>query len=95
MTEEHRPESQDLVKRLKIIEGHVRGVQRMVDEEAYCIDILRQTLAIRRALEKFDALVLDRHLHHCVTGAIRSDNSEDRETAIAEILELFAATTRK
>jgi DNA-binding FrmR family transcriptional regulator len=85
-------EKNGLVNRLKSIEGHVRGVQRMVDEDAYCVDILRQTLAIRRALEKFDTLVLENHLHHCVTTAIRSDSEDDRSKAINEILEIFAAS---
>ena len=85
-------EKSGLLNRLKSIEGHVRGVQRMVDEDAYCVDILRQTLAIRRALEKFDTLVLERHLHHCVTTAIRSDAEDDRSRAINEILEIFAAS---
>lgn len=85
-------EKNGLVNRLKSIEGHVRGIQRMVDEDAYCVDILRQTLAIRRALEKFDTLVLERHLQHCVTTAIRSDAEDDRSRAINEILEIFAAS---
>ena len=90
---EHSAETmQELIKRLRIIEGHVRGVQRMVEEDAYCIDILRQTLAIRRALEKFDQHILNGHLHHCVTDAIRSTNHAEQEQAITEILEIFAAT---
>ncbi len=85
-------EKPQLINRLKSIEGHVRGVQRMLDDDAYCIDILRQTLAIRRALEKVDALILERHLNTCVTSAIRSDEPRDREQAISEILELFSTT---
>lgn len=85
-------DKQVLINRLKSVEGHVRGVQRMVDEDTYCIDVLRQTLAIRRALEKFDSLVLERHLHHCVTNAIRSEEPSARANAITEILEIFAAT---
>ncbi|KPL80349.1 metal-sensitive transcriptional regulator [Herpetosiphon geysericola] len=85
-------QTEALVRRLKSIEGHVRGVQRMLEEDAYCIDVLRQTLAIRRALEKVDALVLERHLATCVTNAIRSPNEGEREQAITEILEIFAAT---
>lgn len=85
-------DKQALLNRLKSIEGHVRGVQRMLDEDTYCIDVLRQTLAIRRALEKFDALILERHLNTCVTNAIRSSDAATRDQAIAEILEIFAAT---
>lgn len=81
-----------LINRLKIVEGHIRGIQRMLDEDAYCVDVLRQTLAIRRALEKVDAMILERHLNTCVTSAIRSDEPSERDHAITEILEIFSAT---
>ena len=60
-----------MVRRLKSVEGHVRGVQKMVDEGAYCIDVVNQIVAIQRALKKVSGLVLDQHLHSCVTGAMR------------------------
>ena len=85
-------DKQAILNRLKSIEGHVRGVQRMVDDDAYCIDILRQTLAVRRALEKLEGVVFDRHLNSCVISAIRSDNPEARDQALAEILEIFSTT---
>lgn len=88
-------DKQAIINRLKSIEGHVRGVQRMVEEDSYCIDVLRQTLAVRRALEKVDQAVLDRHLHTCVTDALRSDDATAREQAITEILEIFAAAKPK
>ena len=72
-------DNRDLLNRLKTIEGHVRGIQRMVEEEAYCIDIIKQTQAIQRALDKFNAIVLERHLDGCVTTAIRSDDSAERD----------------
>ncbi len=85
-------DKQPLINRLKSVEGHVRGVQRMLEDDAYCIDVLRQTLAIRRALEKVDTLILERHLNTCVTDALRSVDHSVRDNAIAEILEIFAAT---
>jgi CsoR family transcriptional regulator, copper-sensing transcriptional repressor len=85
-------DKQAILNRLKTIEGHVRGVQRMVEEDTYCVDILRQTLAVRRAIEKLEAAVLDRHLSTCVTNAIRSEDPAARDTAIAEIMEIFAAS---
>lgn len=85
-------EKQAILNRLRTIEGHVRGVQRMVEDDAYCVDVLRQTLAVRRALEKLESAVLKRHLHTCVTDALRSSEEQARDTAIAEILEIFAAS---
>lgn len=84
-------ETTKIVNRLKSIEGHVRGVEKMVEEEAYCIDIVKQIDAIQAALQKVSALVLDRHLHTCVTTAIRGDDATDRERVIGEIMEVFNA----
>jgi CsoR family transcriptional regulator, copper-sensing transcriptional repressor len=81
--------------RLKTIEGHVRGVQRMLEEDAYCIDILKQTRAIRQALSKLDTLILADHLNHCVTTAIRSDELAERERVVNELLQVFAASERE
>ena len=82
----------DLLNRLKSIEGHVRGIERMVEENAYCIDVASQIMAVQRALQKVNSLVLDRHLHTCVTTAIRSDDAEARERVIGEIMDVFEAT---
>lgn len=84
-----------VLKRLKSIEGHVRGIQRMVESGEYCIDILNQILAVQRALSKVNGLVLDRHLHTCVTQAIRGDEIADRERVIGEILNVFEATNKR
>lgn len=81
----------EILARLRSIEGHVRGVIRMVEEDAYCIDILKQTKAIHSALDRVDALLLERHLNHCVTTAIRSEDPRERERVIAELLEVFEA----
>jgi DNA-binding FrmR family transcriptional regulator len=82
-----------LVNRLKSIEGHVRGVQRMVEDDAYCIDILKQTQAIQRALDKFNSLILAGHLNGCVTTAIRGENPQERERVVTELLQVFEATS--
>jgi DNA-binding FrmR family transcriptional regulator len=89
MTEEYRS---DIINRLKSIEGHVRGIQRMVDGDAYCIDIINQILAVQRALEKANGLILERHLQTCVTTAIRGDDRAERERVITEILSVFETT---
>jgi DNA-binding FrmR family transcriptional regulator len=85
---------QDISNRLKSIEGHVRGVGRMVDEDAYCIDVLKQTNAIQRALEKVNAIILDEHLKTCVTKAMRSDQQCERERVLAELVDVFLAGNR-
>ena len=87
-------EKQDLLNRLKTIEGHVRGIQRMVEDNGYCVDILKQTKAVQRALDKFNSLVLERHLDGCVTTAIRGDDSAERERVIHELLHVFEASSK-
>lgn len=82
------------INRLKTIEGHVRGIQRMLDENAYCIDIIRQIQAVQAALNKVSKQVLDRHLNSCVITAIRGENLEDREQVLKEITDVFEAATK-
>jgi DNA-binding FrmR family transcriptional regulator len=91
MVEEYK---QGIINRLKSIEGHVRGVQRMVDGDVYCIDIINQNLAVQRALEKVNSLILERHLQTCVTTAIQGDDPVERERVIAEIMNVFEATSK-
>ncbi len=81
-----------IVNRLKSIEGHVRGIQRMLEEGAYCVDIINQNLAVQHALEKVNRLILEQHLHTCVTTAIRGDDLAERERVINEILSVFETT---
>jgi DNA-binding FrmR family transcriptional regulator len=81
-----------ILRRLKSVEGHVRGVQRMVDEGAYCIEVVNQILAIQRALKKVSAMVLDDHLHSCVTDAMRGTDGTQREKVLDELMQVFEAT---
>ncbi len=83
--------TEDILRRLKSVEGHVRGVERMVEEGQYCVDIVNQILAVQRALKKVSGLVLDRHLHSCVTRAIKSDDVQAREKVLDELMEVFEA----
>ena len=82
-------DKEPIVKRLRTIEGHVRGVERMVDEDAYCIEILMQLNAVQKALDQVGRMVLDRHLHGCVTTAIRSDDAAERERVIGELMHVM------
>ena len=85
------PEVQQAVRaRLRRIEGQVRGLQRMVDDDAYCIDILTQVSAVTRALQSVAIGLLDEHLDHCVREAIRSGDPEGD----AKIAEASAAIAR-
>jgi DNA-binding FrmR family transcriptional regulator len=77
------------VKRLKTIEGHVRGIERMLENEAYCIDVLRQIQAVQSALNKVSTIILDAHLHSCLTQAVRGDNQEERERVLNEIIDVY------
>lgn len=77
--------NQKTIRRLKIIEGHLKKVREMVEEDAYCMNILQQSLAVRSALKKVDEIILDSHLHTCVIDAIGNKKTEK----IEEILELF------
>lgn len=75
--------------RLRSIEGHVRGIYRMVEQDAYCIDVIKQSIAVQRALEKVNGIILENHLQTCVTTAIRGEEAEERERVIGELLEVF------
>jgi DNA-binding FrmR family transcriptional regulator len=75
--------------RLLSIEGHVRGIKRMVEEDAYCIDVIKQSIAVQRALEKVNGIILENHLQTCVTTAIRGEEAEERERVIGELLDVF------
>ncbi len=83
-----------ILARLRTVEGHLRGISQMVEADAYCIDILRQTKAVQAAIARVEAALLERHLEHCVSRAIRSDDAGDRARVIDEIVEVFGATRR-
>lgn len=85
-------ETRNLLNRWKSIQGHARAVQTMLEDDAYCVDLLKQTLAIQGAIEKVNAGVLERHLRTCVTTAIASDDPAERERVIAELLDVFKGT---
>ncbi|MBW6484889.1 MAG: metal-sensitive transcriptional regulator [Syntrophobacterales bacterium] len=77
------------LRRLKTIEGHLRGVIRMVEGDVYCIDIIRQIQAVEAALNKVSARILENHLNTCVITAIRGEDTGERERVLKEITEVF------
>ncbi len=87
-------DNQDILRRLKTAEGHLRGIQRMVEEGAYCIDIIRQVQAVQSALDKVTTQILDRHLNSCVVTAVRGENPAERERVLKELTEVFEAANK-
>jgi CsoR family transcriptional regulator, copper-sensing transcriptional repressor len=77
------------VLRLKTIEGHIKGVTRMVENGEYCIDVIRQIQAVQAALNKVTTQILDEHLNSCVITAIRGDDPQERERVLKEIAEIY------
>jgi len=81
-----RADKQDTLKRLNYIEGHLGGIRKMIEEDKYCPDILRQTYAVRKAIEKLESLLVDNHLRTCVPEGITSGNGD---TIIEELVHLY------
>ncbi|MGH2705767.1 MAG: metal-sensitive transcriptional regulator [Actinomycetota bacterium] len=89
--DEHRD---DLLARLRRIEGQVRGIQRMIETNSYCIDVLTQLSAVIKACEKVGLRVLEDHVRGCVADAIRSDNGEEKIAELTRVLERFLQVGR-
>ena len=87
-------DSKNTLRRLKTIEGHLRGVIRMVEEDAYCIDVIRQIQAVDAALNKVSTQILENHLNSCVINAIKGDDPNEREKVIKEITEVFEMSAK-
>jgi DNA-binding FrmR family transcriptional regulator len=87
-------DKQDTLQRLKSVEGHIRGIERMVDADAYCIDLIRQIQAVQAALNKITTNVLDDHLRTCLTSAVRGDDADERERVLGEIREVYEMATK-
>jgi DNA-binding FrmR family transcriptional regulator len=81
-------------KRLNRIEGQVRGLSRMVEEDRYCIDIITQVGAVRAALARVEEELLRDHVGHCVEHAIASGDKADQRRKVAELVEVFGRTQR-
>jgi len=80
--------------RLKNVEGHIRGIERMVDEGTYCIDIIRQIQAVQAALNKISTAILEEHLSSCLITAVRGDDPDERERVLREIADVFETATK-
>lgn len=90
----HPHDHTESIRRLKTAEGHLRGIQRMLEEGAYCIDVIRQIQAVQAALNKVSAAILDQHLNSCLLTAVRGDDPNERERMLKEITSVFEASTK-
>ena len=86
---------QDLTRRLASASGHIKGIERMVAEDSYCIDVIKQIQAVQSALHKVNSLMLENHLRTCVTTAIRGEDVDEREQVLQEVTSVFAMTGKK
>ena len=96
MTTNHNHEDlsdakQDALRRLRYIEGHLSGIGRMVEEDKYCVDVLKQTYAVRRAIEKMESLLLEGHLKSCVVEGIQSGRAEE---IVEELKDLYILSNK-
>ena len=81
----------DAVRRLNYIEGHLTGIRRMVEDDKYCVDILKQTFAVRRAIQKLESNMLEGHLHSCVIDGVKEGREDE---VLGELLELYSLSDR-
>lgn len=84
----------NIARRLANAAGHLKGVERMVQQDVYCIDIIQQIQAVQAALNKINAMILDNHLHSCVTTAVQGDNPQERERVLGEITSVFEMSNK-
>lgn len=86
--------NEDISKRIHNAIGHLKGVQRMIEEDAYCIDIIDQIHAVQSALNKVSTIILDDHLNSCLITAVKGDDPQERERVLQEIIDVFETTTK-
>jgi DNA-binding FrmR family transcriptional regulator len=76
----------EALKRLNYIDGHLSGIRKMLEEDKYCVDVLKQTFAVRRAIEKMESILLEGHLHTCVVEGIKEGREEQ---VVGELTDLY------
>ncbi len=87
-------ENTDILRRARVASGHLDGVAKMIERDAYCIDVIRQIQAVQASLDRLSAMILENHLNSCVTTAVRGNDPEAREKVLKEISEVFQAANR-
>jgi DNA-binding FrmR family transcriptional regulator len=78
-----------VIRRLRSIQGHVKGIEKMVQDDQYCVDVMRQVIATQAAMAKLNELILESHLNSCVIEAVRGNNPQAREKVLQEISDVF------
>lgn len=81
-------------RRLSSAAGHIKGIERMVTDDAYCIDVIRQIQAVQAALHKVNTLMLENHLNTCVTDAIQGEDPAERERMLHEVTSVFSVSRK-
>ena len=94
MNDPHYPDHSPEIRRIRRIIGQLEGVQKMIESRRYCIEILNQTKAIGSAVQSLEAVILEKHLAHCIQAALSSENQADQEAKIAELVDLFKKRMR-
>lgn len=84
-----------IMRRLASAAGHIKGIERMVQDDAYCIDVIKQIQAVHAALDKVSTMMLDNHLRTCVTTAIQGNDPQEREKMLQEVVSVFAVTEKR
>ncbi|OGO17065.1 MAG: transcriptional regulator [Chloroflexi bacterium RBG_16_48_8] len=84
----------DILRRLKNVEGHVRGIAGMVEKDVYCIDLIQQIQAVQAALNKIRSSILNDHLNSCLVTALRGDDPAERERVLKEIAEVYEMASK-
>ncbi len=82
---------EETLKRLNYVDGHLSGIRRMIEEDKYCVDVLKQTYAVRRAIQKIESLILEGHLHTHVIEGVRDGREDD---VLGELMELYNLVER-
>ncbi len=85
----HKEAKEDVLRRLNRIEGQVKGVKRLVEEDTYCVDVMTQVSSIHEALRGVGKILMRNHLQHCVTDALRDGDQEKAEKTYQEMMDLI------
>ena len=84
----------DVIRRLKSAEGHLRGIQHMLEEDSYCIDVIKQIQAVQAALNKVNTIILDEHMNSCLITVIQGDDPAERVRVLKEITQVFGTAAK-
>ena len=84
----------EIETRLKNAEGHLKGIRRMYDEDAYCIDVMNQVQAVQAALNKVNQILLEDHINSCVITAVQGEDAGERERVLKEIFDVYERATK-